>query len=156
MVGYGCECESTTIRYLAGFWPFFDFAGIIVPVRGKAVLLTGGPESLEFAKTFCKATEIRVNPLLVETSPPEWVPDVSGESFAALLPRACGGAPRRVGIANWNIFPNILFEDLKKGAPNAEFVPADDILLRVKAVKSDAEIPYIVVSLQFAFESTNC
>jgi Xaa-Pro aminopeptidase len=124
-----------------------------VPVQGKAVLLTGGPESLEFAKTFCQATEIRVNPLLVETSPPEWVPDVSGESFATLLPRACGGAPKRVGIANWNIFPNILFEDLKKGAPKAEFVSADDILLRVKAIKSDAEIPYIVEAYRITEEA---
>lgn len=153
LVGYGCECESATTRYLAGFWPFFDFAGIIVPVKGKAVLLTGGPESLEFAKSFCRATDIRVNPLLVESSPPEWVTDVSGESFTTLLPRACGGVPKRVGIANWNIFPKVLFNDLKKAAPDAEFVPADDILLRVKAIKSDAEIPYIIEAYRITEEA---
>ena len=144
LVGYSSECESATTRYLTGFWPFFDFAGVIVPAEGKAVLVTGGPESLEFARAFSHAPEIRVNPLLVETSPPEWVSEVSGEGFASLLPRACGGTPKHIGVANWNIFPHVLFEDLKAAAPDAEFVPADDVLLRVKAIKSDAEIPYII------------
>src|SRR5512139_1184031 len=81
LVGYSSESETGTTRYLAGFWPFFDFASMIVPVEGKAVLITGGPESFEFAKRFSKAPAIRINPLLVETSAPEWVPKVHGESF---------------------------------------------------------------------------
>ena len=144
LVGYSCECESGTTRYLADFWPFFDFAGIIVPAEGQAVLVTGGPESLEFAKTFAKAPQIKVDPLFVESSAPDWVPQVSGESFATLLPEACGGTPKRVGVANWNICPYPIFEELKAAAPNAEFVDADDVFLRVRALKSDVEIPYIV------------
>jgi len=143
-VGYSSESESATSRYLTGFWPFFDFCCVAVPARGKAVLVTGGPESFEFASRFANAAEIRINPLLVETSPPEWVPEVKGESFAEILQAACGSAPRRVGVGSWNIFPHVLFEDLKKGAPGAEFIPADDLLLRVESIKTDAEIPYIV------------
>jgi len=153
LVGYSSECESSTTRYLAGFWPFFDFAAIIVPAEGAAVLVTGGPESLEFAKAFSHVAEIRVNPLLVETSPPEWVPEVSGESFTTLLPRACGRVPKRIGVADWNIFPHVLFEDLRAAAPQAEFVPADDLLLRVRAIKSDAEIPYIVEAYRITEEA---
>ena len=108
------------------------------------MLITGGPESFEFAKKFSKAPKIRINPLLVETSAPEWVPKVHGESFKTLLPAACGRTPKRIGIANWNIFPQILFDDLKAAAPRAEFVPADDLLLRVQRIKTDAEIPYIL------------
>jgi Xaa-Pro aminopeptidase len=44
-VGYSSECESATSRFLTGFWPFFDFAGVVVPVEGRAVLVTGGPTS---------------------------------------------------------------------------------------------------------------
>src|SRR4051794_13896222 len=109
LVGYSSESESGTTRYLGGFWPFFDFAGMIVPAEGKAVLITGGPESFEFARRFCKAPEIRINPLLVETSAPEWMPKVHGESFKTLLPAAGGVVPKRVGVANWNIFPQVLF-----------------------------------------------
>ena len=145
LVGYSSECESGTSRYLTGFWPFFDFAAVVVPVQGKAILVTGGPESLEFAKKFSCVPEICVNPLLVETSAPDWVPEVHGESFASILPRACNGAaPKRIGVANWNIFPEILFNDLRSAVPGGKFVPADDLLLRVQRIKSEGEIPYIV------------
>jgi len=153
LVGYSSESEPATTRYLAGFWPFFDFAGIVVPCKGEAVLITGGPESLEFARAFAQAPQIAVNPLFVETSAPEWVPQVHGESFAAILPRACGGIPKRVGVANWNIFPKVLFDDLQAVAPSAEFVPADDVLLRVQAIKSDVEIPYIVEAYRITEEA---
>lgn len=153
LVGYSSECESGTTRYLTGFWPFFDFAVVVVPAVGKAVLVTGGPESLEFAKSFARVPEIRVNPLLVETSAPDWVPEVSSESLASLLERTCPGQPKRVGVANWNIFPNILFEDLRAAAPEAEFVPADDLLLNVQTIKSDAEIPYILEAYRITEEA---
>ena len=144
LVGYSSECESGTSRYLTGFWPFFDFASVIVPAKGEAVLVTGGPESLEFAKAQSSVPQIHVNPLLVETSAPDWVPEVSGQTFAQMLPEICGTTPKKIGIANWNIIPKIIWDDLKAAAPKAEFVPADDILLRVQMIKSEVEIPYIV------------
>lgn len=153
LVGYSSESEPATTRYLAGFWPFFDFAGIVVPATGGAVLITGGPESLEFARAFAQVPQIAVNPLFVETSAPEWVPQVSGESFSSILPRACAGIPKRVGVANWNIFPKVLFDDLHNAAPHAQFVPADDLLLHVQAIKSDAEIPYIVEAYRITEEA---
>jgi len=152
-VGYSSECESATSRFLTGFWPFFDFSSVVVPTEGKAVLVTGGPESFEFAKGFSHGADIKVNPLLVETSPPEWVPEVSGKSFATILPEACGSVPERIGIGNWNIFPHILFEDLRRAAPKAEFFPADDLILRVEAIKTEAEIPYIVEAYRITEEA---
>lgn len=49
IVVYSSECESANSRYLADFWPFFDFAGATIPAEGEARFITGGPESLEFA-----------------------------------------------------------------------------------------------------------
>jgi Xaa-Pro aminopeptidase len=152
-VGYSSESESATSRYLAGFWPFFDFCAVVVPVKGTAALVTGGPESFEFASRFVRAMDIRINPLLVETSAPVWVPEVKGESFKTLLPSICGATPRRIGVGGWNVFPHPLFEDLKGAAPGAEILPADDLLLRVQAIKSAAEIPYIVESYRITEES---
>jgi Xaa-Pro dipeptidase len=152
-VGYSSECESATSRYLSGFWPFFDFSSVVVPKEGKAVLVTGGPESLEFARVFSKIPDIKVNPLLVETAAPEWVPKVKGESFFRIIPEVCGGIPKRMGVANWNIIPHVLFEDLRKAAPNAEIIPADDLLLKVQSVKGEAEIPYIIEAYRISEEA---
>ena len=153
MVGYSSECESSTVRYLSGFWPFFDFACVLVPARGEAALVTGGPESLQFAKSFSALRNIRVNPLLVETSAPEWVPQVTEEDFAKIVPEIAGSALKRIGVVNWNIFPHVLLQDLRKAAPKAEIVPCDDLLLRVQSVKSEAEIPYIVEAYRITEEA---
>ena len=152
-VGYSSESESAISRYLTGFAPFFDFCVTVVPARGKAVLVTGGPESFEFASRFARGVDIRINPLLVESSPPEWVPDVNGESFRSLIPSICGSTPRRIGVGGWNIFPHLVFEDLRTAAPGAEYVCADEVILRVQAIKTEAEIPYIVESYRITEES---
>ena len=153
LIGYSSESESGTSRFLTGFWPFFDFASVVVPREGKAVLVTGGPESFEFAKAFSNVPKILINPLLVETSAPDWVPEVSGESFTEILPQACGFTPKRIGIANWNIFPHVLMEDVRRAAPGAEIIPADEVILRAQMVKSDREIPYIVEAYRITEEA---
>jgi len=143
-VGYSSECESASSRYLTGFWPFFDFAAVLVPAEGKAALLTGGPESYEFAKGFATVPSIYINPLLVETSAPEWVPECTEMDFNAILKKVCDKSPKRIGVGNWNIFPHILFEELRQALPGAEFIPADDLLLNVQKVKTENEIPYVL------------
>ena len=46
LLTYSSESEPASSRYLADFWPFFDFAGVVVPREGPPALVTGGPESL--------------------------------------------------------------------------------------------------------------
>ncbi len=54
LIAHACECESANVRYLTNFWAVFDFAGVLVPREGKPILLTGGPESYDFAKEFAR------------------------------------------------------------------------------------------------------
>ena len=69
LITHACECESATVRYLSNFWAVFDFVGILVPREGKPILLTGGPESYDFADTVCTdRRDVRIHPMYVETS----------------------------------------------------------------------------------------
>ncbi len=139
LLTYSSESEPASSRYLADFWPFFDFAGVVVPREGPPALVTGGPELFEFARQFSRIQDIHVHPLFVESSAPDWVPPVTNESFASILPAVCHRPLRRVGVADWNIFPHPIFLDLAAALAGAEIVPADDVLLRVKAIKSAYE-----------------
>jgi Xaa-Pro aminopeptidase len=143
LVTYSSESESASSRYLADFWPFFDFAAVVVPREGTAALITGGPESFEFAKQFSRLKNIHIHPLFVETSAPDWVPKVEYEDFKSILASVCKKPVRRVGVTDWNIFPHPIFQDLQKAAGDAEIVPADDVLLRVKMIKSEHEMAVI-------------
>ena len=152
-IGYSSECESASSRYLTGFWPFFDFAVVMVPVEGEAALLTGGPESYEFAKDFSSVPAIFINSLLVETCAPQWVPKVTEMSFNEILAKVCKNNPKKIGIGNWNIFPYVLLKELNEAMPNAEFTPADNLLLDVQKIKTKNEIPYIVEVYHIAEEA---
>jgi Xaa-Pro aminopeptidase len=141
LVTYSSECESANSRYLADFWPFFDFDGVAIPVEGEAVLLTGGPESLDFAQRFSQIEDIRVHPMFVETSAPEWVPKVSEIDFSVLIAELFKDRKiSRIGLAGSNIFPHPIFENLREGVGGAEIVPADEVLLKVRSIKSENEI----------------
>ena len=143
LITYSSESEAASSRYLADFWPFFDFAGVIVPREGAPALVTGGPESYEFAKQFSRIKDIHIHPLFVESSAPDWVPPVTYEDFASILKTVCGRLPKRIGVADWNIFPHPIFADLPMRSGGAEIVPADEVLLRTKCIKSGYEIAAI-------------
>jgi len=143
LITYSSESEPSSSRYLADFWPFFDFAGVIVPREGPPALVTGGPESFEFARQFSRIKNLHIHPLYVESSAPDWVPKVEYQDFKSILAAVCGRLPRRIGMADWNIFPHPIFVDLQKAVPEAEIVPADDVLLRVRVIKSGYEMAVI-------------
>ncbi|MDD3520974.1 MAG: Xaa-Pro peptidase family protein [Actinomycetota bacterium] len=142
-IGYSSECESASSRYLTGFWPFFDFVAVIVPSEGNAALVTGGPESRDFAEAFSSVPNIFINPLLVETSAPEWVPKVINLDLKDIITKIHNSPIKKIGIGNWNIFPHTLFKELENLFPDVEFVNADALLLNIQAVKTQAELPYI-------------
>jgi len=143
LVTYSSESEPASSRYLADFWPFFDFAAVVVPREGEPALVTGGPESFEFARQFSRIVNLHIHPGLVESSAPDWVPPVVHENFASIIAAVCTRPPRRVGVTDWNIFPHPLFVDLQRAATEAQIAPADDILLRVRAIKSSYEMAVI-------------
>jgi Xaa-Pro aminopeptidase len=143
LVTYSSETEAASSRYLADFWPFFDFAGVVVPSEGPPALVTGGPESYEFARQFSRIKDIHIHPLFVESSAPDWVPSVTYEDFHSILAAVCSRPPRRVGVTDWNIFPHPIFLDLQQAVGDAQILPADDVLLRVRAIKSAYEIAAI-------------
>ncbi len=141
LIAHACECESAAVRYLTNFWAVFDFVGVLVPATGKAILLTGGPESYDFSVQFAQIDDVRVHPLYVETCAPEWDKPVNAYDYSMILEELRGRMPiKRIGIANVNTIPHVVYADIEKGANGAEIVPAEDIILEERMVKSDGEI----------------
>lgn len=139
LITHACECESATVRYLTNFWAVFDFVGVVIPQNGKPVLLTGGPESYDFAVQFAQIDDIRVHPMYVETSAPEWDKPTDSWDYTKLFADR-GFAPKRIGIANPHTIPHMIMEDIKKAAPNAVFVNCEELIMHLRWYKSDIEI----------------
>lgn len=141
LVTHACGCESATVRYLTNFWAVFDFVGVLVPAEGKPILLTGGPESYDFAVQFAQIDDVRVHPMYVETSAPEWDKPVHPWSFPRILDELRERMPiATIGIANVNTLPHVIYADIEAGAKGARIVPAEDLIMNLRAVKSKNEI----------------
>ncbi|MBT3320614.1 MAG: hypothetical protein HN389_12715, partial [Clostridia bacterium] len=118
LVTHACECESSNVRYLSNFWAVFDFVGVLIPQRGSAMMLTGGPESYDFAVQFSQIDDIRIHPLYVETAAPEWDKPTDAFDFSKLFEEIGATQPiKTIGIANKNIIPHEIMKDIQKGAP---------------------------------------
>lgn len=138
---HSCECESANARYLANFWPVFDFAGILVPLKGEAMLLTGGPESYDYATHFSRIKNIKIHPLYVESNAPVWDKRTETTNFKEILNSIMLRMPvKRIGIVDKHLVPYDIVKDLIQGASGAEIIIADNILSELKAIKSKVEI----------------
>ena len=141
LITHACECESANVRFLTNFWAVFDFVGVIVPREGKPLLLTGGPESYDFSKMIAQLDDIRVHPIYVETSAPEWDKAIDSISYTDILNEFRQKFPiKQIGICNSNIIPHVVMEDIAKGAQGAELVNSDQLIMKVRWFKSDYEI----------------
>ncbi len=138
---HGCECEGANVRYLTDFWAVFDFAGVVIPKEGKPIFLTGGPESYEYAKTFAKIDDVRVHPLYVETSAPEWDKPTDAFDFTMIFNEISKRFKiNKIAIGNTNTMPYQIMQDIIKGARSAQFVYDDELIMKVRWQKSETEI----------------
>jgi len=140
LLAYSCECESANVRYLADFKPCFDFAGVLVPCQGEPALITGGPESIVYAQAYSRIKKILIHPFFLETSAPDYS-ETKNIRFSDIIPEVVDGLEiKKVGIAGSNIMPIAIYRDLERALPGREIVEADDILFKIRMIKSDNEL----------------
>ncbi len=141
LITHACECESASVRYLTNFWAVFDFVGVLVPREGKPVLLTGGPESYDFAVQFAQIDDVRIHPMYVETSAPEWDKPTNAYNYQMILDELGTRFPiKKIGIVNGNTIPYQIMQDIIAGACGAQIVQAEELMMKVRRYKSENEI----------------
>lgn len=139
LITHADEAEPQNVRYLADYWPAFETAGVIVPVEGEPILIIG-PESYTYAKSRSKIEKIRRVLVYRESSEPEY-PGERLTSFEELFDEVSGGRGiRRLGIVGYSIMPVPIYEGIRKAMRDGEVVRADDILIKMRMIKSDNEL----------------
>lgn len=140
------EADFANVRYFADYWPIFETAGVLIPPRGEGVLLIG-PESMAFARDRSKIASIRMMMEYRESADPAY-PGAPVKDFATVFASAGVPSPRRIGIAGYLVTPVPVLDGLKAAFPGAQIVRSDSIMVRLRSIKSEAE----VACLKRAFE----
>ena len=144
------EADMANVRYFSDYWPIFESAGVIIPAEGDPALLIG-PESESFARdrsripTVYKLIEYR------EPAEPDY-PDIDVITFDQAFLSQCGKHPERVGIAGWQTLSLPVWLSLNSCLPDVEFVKADQIVVELRKIKSNAEVACLSKAFHIAEE----
>jgi len=133
------ESDFANVRYLSGFWPVFERAGVAVAANGDSALMVG-IESKIFAADFGKIDKIFVLMEYRESADPaapEMKPSTYRDVFKSI---GVTGDKIKIGVAAWIDTTMVMMDGLKASYPVAEIVRADSIMVKLRSVKSDNEI----------------
>ncbi len=133
------DSDYANVRYFSGFWPLFETAGVAIAPSGKAALMVG-PESAKFAADRSKLPDIFQMLEYRESADPAY-PEAKVSRYTDVLASlGLKGKKLRIGIGGWLLTNPVQLEGLKSSFPQASIERADDIMVSLRSVKSEAEL----------------
>jgi Xaa-Pro aminopeptidase len=137
---YGDEYRKEQLRYVCNFWPIFERAACFIPAKGLPVVV-GAPEGERYAREMSVWQDVRnVKDFACVTVPEEIdYPLAKFSSFGEVLRETLAGGKRLGLVGAWDM-PEPILQRVRQGLSGLEIVKADEILHKLRLIKSDAEI----------------
>jgi len=132
------EADYANVRYFCDYWPIFEIAGVAIAPTGKACTLIG-LESENYAKDRSRIPDIHMLVEYRESADPQY-PGMEASNFRKAFESIGVVNPKRIGIGGYLITTAPVLDSLRETFPDAEIVRADDIMVKMRSVKSEAEI----------------
>ena len=132
------EADYANVRYFSAYWPLFEMGGAAIAPSGKMALLIG-PESREYARDRSKVENVHVMTEYRETADPAY-PGVPVSKYNDVFASIGVKEVKRIGVAGYLCTNMAMYEGLRAAYPKAEIVKADDIVTKLRSIKSPAEI----------------
>lgn len=136
------EADYANVRYFANFWPLFETAGVAISPAGNVALMVG-PESLKYASDRSMIQNIFQLMEYRESADPAY-PELKASTYTDVF-NSIGvkGKRLKIGVGGYLVSNPIQIAGLKECYPDAEIVRADDIMVALRSIKSEAEIACI-------------
>jgi Xaa-Pro aminopeptidase len=139
LVAYSNGADPGNARYLVNFETSAGDTIVVVPAAGPPMLTTnwlmhGEPMHTSIWTASLDDVRAAERPGFARD------PETSVAGHAADRIREAHAAGDRVAVAGWAILPHSVMVALEERLPRATWIPADDLLLDVRAVKSPLEI----------------
>ena len=132
------EADYANVRYFCDYWPIFELAGVAIAPSGEACTLIG-LESENYAKDRSKIQNIHMLVEYRESADPQY-PGMESSSFTKAFASIGVTNPKRIGIGGYLVTTATVIDGLRREFPDAEIVRADDIMVKMRSIKSEAEI----------------
>jgi len=140
MAVYGDEYRKENLRYVSNFWPIFERGICFIPRRGKPIL-AGAPEGEQYAREQSIWEDVRNVKELACVSVPEEIdyPHAIFSNFQEILHDTLKEG-KRLGLVGYRDIPQPILKRMQNAVTHIEIVQCDDILEKMRVIKSRAEI----------------
>jgi Xaa-Pro aminopeptidase len=140
---YGDEYRRENLRYVSNYWPIFERGMLAVAIESDPVLLVA-PECQHYAREMSVWKDIRMIHEMEMAYVPEHVGFSSDTVFSTLnqifLDMLKGRKPRRIRVCGVDAMSVLTYDAIKSASPEAEIINSDQILYKMRLIKSQAEI----------------
>jgi Xaa-Pro aminopeptidase len=139
LLAFGGTANPANVRYLSGYEPSYGDNVVVVPAESEPMLSTNWVMHGEPMHTSIWMTWLRdVRP--GERAGMARDPAATVERQVSERLHESGIQSGRIGLAGLDAASALFMERLKEFLPDADLVPADGLMLEVRAIKSPAEI----------------
>ena len=140
LIVYGDEYRKENLRYVSNFWPIFERAACLIPVRGRPILAQA-PEGEKYARETSVWDDIRNVQEFLCVTVPESIdyPLATISSLSDVVGDTLGGG-RRLGIVGGQDVPAPIMDSLRTSISGIEIVDCDDVVGDLRLIKSEAEV----------------
>ena len=147
MIVYGDEYRKENLRYVSNYWPIFERGAAIFSLHNDPILLCA-PECEKVAAEMSVISDIRLvsDFLCVTVSDAIDYPWAKYTSFKEIAKELC---TKKLGIAGIDAMSKPLY-DMILCAFNGHVVDANDILYRMRKIKSTGEIACLIEAARIA------
>jgi Xaa-Pro aminopeptidase len=129
------QSNASDLRYITGL-PAADGTYILFPLGGEPVYLVPSPFVADRVEKLCS---IPVSP--VDFKRGTRIRDYGSDLVARI--KALGLENGTIGIVTTRVMPADVYIILKESLPKADFIPAGDVLLECRLIKSPAELDFV-------------
>lgn len=137
---YGDEYRKENLRYVSNFWPIFERGMLFIPKNGDPVL-AGAPEGEEYAKEMNVWSDVRNVKEFACVSVPDEIdyPLAEFSSFTEIINDILSGG-KKLGLVGYFDIPAPTYSRLLESYRGIEIVNSDEILTKMRLIKSNNEI----------------
>jgi len=137
---YGDEYRKENLRYVSNFWPIFERAATFIGKNGEPIV-AGAPEGEKYAREMSVWNNYHNIKEFLCVSVPEEIeyPLATFSSLKEILSDIMGTG-KKLGIVGSRDIPQVIYERLIKDCPGIRIFQADDIIEKMRLIKSKGEI----------------
>lgn len=139
---YGDEYRREYLRYVSNYWPIFERGALVIPQVGEPILLAA-PEGEEVAREMSPWQDVRLTANFACVTVPDGIEFALAEltTFADVF-RDIKGRQRldSLAVVGVDAMSPTVYWALEAALPGVQLVHANDLLVELRLIKSEAEV----------------